>query len=80
MRSRAGLTFWRWRWSCWLRAFLARAAASFCARSVGAGTLGRLTASWRCARSGSLALACEPALEDGWEGVLDPSWTYRLHL
>ena len=29
MQRRAGLAFWRWRWSCWLRAFLARAAASF---------------------------------------------------
>ena len=47
---------------------------------MGAGALARLAASWRCARSGSLALACEPALEDGWEGVLDPSWsTQSIH-
>ena len=61
----AGLTFWRWRCSCWLRAFLARASASFCAFASGTAALMLRLASACLAAGHDLALASEPPLNAG---------------
>ena len=59
------LTFWRWRCSCWLRAFLARASASFCTLASGTAALMLRLAKACLAAGNDLALASEPPLNAG---------------
>jgi len=65
------LTFWRWRCSCWLRAFLVRASASFCALASGTAALMLRLANACLAAGTDLALASEPPLNAG-------EWTSRV--
>ena len=58
LETALALTFWRWRCRCWLRAFLARTAASRCSFALGSAALMLRRGAEGC----DLVLASEPPL------------------